>query len=93
MGQMMKRIVLTGVALMVLSTWAQPAYAVSPRDPGPAGSRDLPSFGRAYCDNFYSGPPMATTASGAPLPELHKQWVYWCYPENTGYWIPTSAAI
>ena len=77
---------------VILATGTLPAYA-APQDPGPAGSRDLPSFGRAYCDNFYSGPPVATTPSGAPLPEIHKQWVYWCYPENTGYWIPTSAAI
>ena len=86
----MKRVVLIGVAVMVLATWALPAYAVSPRDPGPVGSRWIPELGQAYCDNFYDGPPMATTPSGAPWGELHQQWVHWCYSEAMGYWVPTS---
>jgi hypothetical protein len=87
----MKRVVLIGVAVMVLATWALPAYAVSPRDPGPVGSRWIPELGQAYCDNFYDGPPMATTPSGAPWGELHQQWVHWCYSEAMGYWVPTSS--
>jgi hypothetical protein len=43
-----------------------------------------------YCDNFYYGPPMSTTPSGAPLPEIHKQWVHWCYVDTKGYWVPTN---
>ncbi len=90
MVQTIKRIILTGVAVMVLATWALPAYAVSPRDPGPVGTRWIPELGQAYCDNFYYGPPTATTPSGAPWTELHQQHVHWCYSEATGSWVPTS---
>jgi hypothetical protein len=77
MVQTIKRIVLVGVAVVVLATWALPAYAASPCDPGPVGWRWIPEEGQAlYCDNFYYGPPMSTTPSGAPLPEIHKQWVH-----------------
>ena len=90
MVQTMKRMILIGVAVMVLATLAVPAHAVSPRDPGPVGTRWIPELGHAYCDNFYYGPPMATTPSGAPWPELSKQQVHWCYSEAKGYWVPTS---
>jgi hypothetical protein len=71
-----------------------PAYAVSPRDPGPVGQRVLPSLGSAYYDNFYDGPPTATTPAGEPWKGAQLELVYWCYyPENTGSWVPTGAAI
>ena len=62
MVQTIKRVVMVGIAVLVLATWALPAYAASsPRDPGPVGARWIPEAGRAlYCDNFYDGPPMAT---------------------------------
>ena len=89
-----KRIVLIGVAVVVLAIWALPAYAASPRDPGPVGWRWIPEVGQAlYCDNFYDGPPIATNPDGSPVTEYHKQHVYWCYPEQQeGFWIPTSAS-
>ena len=89
-----KRILLIGVAVvMVLAMWALPAYAVSPLDPGPVGLRWIPEVGQElYCDNFYGGPPMATTPSGAPWAELQEQWVHWCYYETKGYWVPTNSA-
>ena len=92
MVQTIKRVVMVGIAVLVLATWALPAYAASsPRDPDPVGARWIPEAGRAlYCDNFYDGPPMATTPSGAPLPEIHKQWVHWCYVDTKGYWVPTN---
>jgi hypothetical protein len=90
MVQTMKRILLIGVAVMVLATWALPAYAVSPRDPGPVGSRWIPELGQAYCDNFYDGSPTATTPSGVPWAEIQKQQVHWCYSETKGYWVSTS---
>ena len=93
MVQTIKRIVLIWVAVVMLASWALPAYALSPRDPGPVGVRVLPSLGTAYCDNFYDGPPMATTPSGAPWADIQQQQVYWCYSEAQGYWIPTSATI
>ena len=95
MVQTMKRIVLIGVAAIMLATWALPAYAAPfTRDPGPAGSRWI-SEARAvmYCDNFYDGPPMATKPNGEPWADIQQQQVYWCYSENEGYWIPTSATI
>jgi hypothetical protein len=93
MGQTMKRMVLIGVAVMVLATWALPAYALG-QDPGPVGWQTKPgTTSPVYCDNFYNGPPMATTPSGDPLSEVHKQQVYWCYSEEQGYWIPTSATF
>jgi hypothetical protein len=95
MVQTIKRVVIVVVAVMVLTTWALPAYgaAPSPSDPGPVGLRWIPEAGRAlYCDNFYYGPPMATTPSGAPLAEIHKQWVHWCYLDTEGYWVPTNAS-
>jgi hypothetical protein len=91
--QKIKRILLIWVAVMVLATWAQPAYAASPLDPGPVGLRWIPEVGQElYCDNFYGGPPMATTPSGAPWAELQEQWVHWCYLETKGYWVPTNSA-
>ena len=92
MVQTIKRVVIVGVAVMVLATWALPAYAASsPSDPGPVGARWIPEAGRAlYCDNFYDEPPMATTPSGAPWAEIQKQQVHWCYSEAKGYWVPTS---
>ena len=89
----MKRLVLIGAAVMVLATWALPAYAYSPQDPGPVGYRYLPSVGQAYCDNFYDGPPVSTTPAGTSWQGVQLEQVYWCYSENTGYWIPTSATI
>ena len=61
MRQTIKRIVLIGLAVVVLATMlALPAYAASPSDPGPVGYRWIPEVGRElYCDNFYDGPPMA----------------------------------
>ena len=92
MVQTIKRVVMVGIAVLVLATWALSAYAASsPRVPGPVGARWIPEAGRAlYCDNFYDGPPMATTPSGAPLPEIHKQREHWCYVETKGYWVPTN---
>jgi hypothetical protein len=93
---MMRTLVLvTMLAMLVGATvGVLPANASALwREPGPVGWRELPSFGSAYCDNFYDGPPMATTLSGAPLGGIRQQHVYWCYPENTGYWIPTSVTF
>ena len=90
----MKRILLIGVAVMVLATWALPAYASAPQDPGRVGWQIKPGTTQPmYCDNFYNGPPMATTPSGDPWSEFHKQQVYWCYSEEQGYWIPTGASF
>ena len=90
MRQTIKRIVLIGLAVVVLATMlALPAYAASPSDPGPVGYRLIPEEGQQlYCDNFYDGPPMATTPSGAPWQEIQEQWVHWCYLDT--YWVPTN---
>ncbi len=99
--QAMKRMVLIAAALLLLllmvllATWAAalPAHAVSPKDPGPVGYRYLPEIGRAYCDNFYNGPPQATTPAGGAWQGVQLEQVYWCYSESKGYWVPTSASI
>jgi hypothetical protein len=79
------------LVVVILATGALPAYA-APQDAGPVGYQTAPgTTAPMYCDNFYNGPPMATTPSGDPLPELHKQQVYWCYSPSQGIWIPTSA--
>jgi hypothetical protein len=93
MVQTMKRIVLIGVAVVMLASWALPAYALSPRDPGPVGVRVLPSLGSAYCENFYDGPPVASAPSGDPLRGIQLEWVYWCQQKSTGYWVATSPTI
>jgi hypothetical protein len=88
-----KRMVLIGIAVVVLAAWALPACAASPRDPGPVGYRWIPEAGRAlYCDNFYDGPPTATTPSGAPWAEIQERWVHWCYVGTKGYWVSTNPA-
>jgi hypothetical protein len=93
MVQTIKRVVLIGVSAMVFAAWALPAYAASPRDPGSVGYRWIPEAGQAlYCDNFYDGPPTATTPAGAPWGELQEQWVHWCYVDTKGYWVPTNAS-
>ncbi len=64
------------------------------REPGPVGWRELPSYqGWAYCDNFYDGPPSASTPSGQPWPTATEQQVYWCHSENKGSWIPVSSLM
>jgi hypothetical protein len=76
--------------VVVIAMWAVPTTAQGAQGPGPVGWRWIPELGQAYCDNFYDGPPMATTPSGAPWTELQQQQVHWCYSEALGYWVPTS---
>ena len=95
MASMRRIITLTVSTLLVvlaLATGVLPASAQS-YEPGPVGWREVPSYGSAYCDNFYDGPPMATTPAGGPIPAALQGHVYWCYPESTGYWVATSPAV
>jgi hypothetical protein len=82
----------TLLVALALATGALPAVAQS-YEAGPVGQRELPNYGSAYCDNFYDGPPTATTPAGGPIPDALQGHVYWCYPDITGYWVATSPTV